>query len=192
MPAPGKGFDLVEGYRSLDVRALARQGLLGPGISSGWHWWRRGRSMASATIATEEDRLFLDYHPTGESFVVEIEQTPCTFGGARHWFRCPSCGARRAILYFGWRGLGCRECLRLNFKSQRESRTDRLLRRAEGIRQRLGWPPGIANPPGSKPRSMPWRKYWNLVAEHDRLADAALGAMTESFQRQFPQVRARR
>lgn len=182
MAAPGKGYDITAAYRSLDVRDLHRRGMLEPGLSYGWQWLRDGRVLASVGIATDQDRLTLNYshHPHGgepvkHAYPVGLERTPCGYGGSRPWFACPDCGRRVALIYLGRHGrFACRHCLRLNYKCQRESDADRLLRRAEAIRRQLGWPPGIANAPTGKPSRMTWRRYGRLVAEHDRLANAAL------------------
>jgi hypothetical protein len=68
----------------------------------------------------------------------------------------------------------CRECLELRYPSQREPRYDRLARRAEKIRERLGWTPGILAGPDPKPKHMHWSTFWSFVAEHDDYADAAV------------------
>ena len=64
----------------------------------------------------------------------------------------------------------------LAYEAQREDETDRLARRADAIRDRLGWEAGILNPDGWKPKGMHWRTFWRLKAEHDRLKGGALGA----------------
>ncbi|WPL15572.1 hypothetical protein Thiowin_00473 [Thiorhodovibrio winogradskyi] len=193
MAAPGKGYDITATYRSLDVRDLHRRGMLDPGLSYGWQWSRDGRVLASVGIATEQDRLTLNYshHPHGGepvnySYPVWLERTPCTYGGSRPWFACPDCGRRVALIYLGRHGrFACRHCLRLNYQCQRESDSDRLLRRAESIRQRLGWPPGIANAQTGKPKGMTWKRYERMVVQHDHLANAAMGAMVDSLHRQY-------
>lgn len=191
MAAPSKGYDITAAYRSLDVRDLHRRGMLKPGLDYGLQWTRHGRVLASVGIATQQDRLTLSYHhtprdgePLGHRYPVALDRTPCTYGGSRPWFLCPDCGRRVALLYLGRHGrFACRHCLRLNYKCQRESGHDRLIRRAEAIRRRLGWPPGIANAGATKPGKMQWRTYWRLVAEHDRCANAALAVLAGQLER---------
>lgn len=190
MAAPGKGYDITAAYRSLDARDLYRRGMLEPGLSYGLQWSRSGRVLASVGITTTPDRLTLSYRhlprggePIEHYHPVTLDRTPCTYGGARPWFLCPDCGWRVALLYLGRHGcFACRHCLRLNYKSQRESPHDRLIRRAEAIRQRLGWPPGIANAGTGKPRGMLWRTYWRLLTEHERCANGALAVMAAQLE----------
>jgi hypothetical protein len=74
-------------------------------------------------------------------------RTPCNLGGWRAWFICPAvgCGRRVAILYGG--GIfACRHCYRLADASSREDAGGRATRRADRLRARLGWHPGILGP----------------------------------------------
>ena len=110
-----------------------------------------------------------------------LDWTPCNLGGQRPWFRCPArgCGRRVAILY-GGAIFACRHCYRLAYPSQRETADDRAARRADSIRERLGWEPGILNGPGLKPKGMHWRTFKRLKAEHDAfVAESLAGMMTE-------------
>ncbi|MEF8826193.1 MAG: hypothetical protein V5A27_07630 [Halapricum sp.] len=67
--------------------------------------------------------------PGGESkdveYRVELEYTPCHFGGVRPWFRCPAtgCGDRIGKLYRPPRAevFACRECYDLGYRSSRTS-----------------------------------------------------------------------
>lgn len=45
----------------------------------------------------------------------------------------------------------------LVYRCQRETDDDRACRRADTIRRRLGWEPGIVNSNGLKPNGMQWR-----------------------------------
>src|ERR1700730_635478 len=61
-------------------------------------------------------------------------------------FFCPAagCGRRVAILYGG--GIfACRRRYRLAYASSREEAGGRATRRADSLRARLGWEPGILN-----------------------------------------------
>jgi hypothetical protein len=83
-----------------------------------------------------------------------------------------------AILY-GGTIFACRHCYHLVYESQREAEDDRARRLAEKIRRRLGWPAGIANPDGGKPKGMHWRTFERLTAEHDAFANASWAGMAE-------------
>ncbi|MBX6753670.1 MAG: hypothetical protein IRY86_05540 [Thermorudis peleae] len=73
-------------------------------------WWRR------------RTRQPLPEHPP---FTLEhggrtllLTSVRCTFGW-RWYFRCPCCSRRTEVLYLGRRGLACRRCNRLGYRSQR-------------------------------------------------------------------------
>jgi hypothetical protein len=66
--------------------------------------------------------------------------------GSRAWFICPAvgCGRRVAILY-GGSIFACRHCYQFAHASSREDAGDRATRRADKLRARLDWEPGILN-----------------------------------------------
>lgn len=175
--------------RQLDVRRLARDGLLRPGSSFSWQWSRHGEVVASIGVTAEADRVWLDYRhrqPGDEwrplRYPVHLERLPQPFGGERVWFRCPGagCGRRVALLYMAGSGVfACRTCCRLAYQSQRETPGDRATRRADKIRDRLGWQAGILNGNGGKPKWMRWPTYARLVAQHDQSASQALAVWGE-------------
>ena len=168
------GRDVTADYRRLDVRELHRAGVLVPGWRGGWRWMRRGETRAEINIEVHELAMVLRYSATtnGErksyDYAVGLSWTGCNYGGRRPWFLCPCCGRRVAILY-GGAMFACRRCRKLAYESQRESAGDRAIRRADAIRDRLKWEPGILNMDGWKPKGMHWRTFWRLKAEHDRL-----------------------
>lgn len=170
----------VSDYRSLDVRRLAREGLLRPGSRFGWQWTCGEVVTGSIRIESEIDRVTLDYR-TREGgdweamrYPVLLSTSPCHLGGLRQWFLCPArgCGRRVAKLY-GGKVFACRQCHQLAYPSQREDASDRAARRAEKIRGKLGWEPGILNGGGPKPSRMHWRTFERLVEEHDEWAEAS-------------------
>src|SRR6056297_2981653 len=169
--------DTTEDYRTIDVRCWKRDGLLESDQSFGWQWTRHGEEVASIRVRTEPARVILSYrHRTGsndwkdEHYPVLLNWTPCHLGGQRPWFLCPArgCGLRVAILYCG--GIfACRECYRLAYPSQREPSYDRAARRADVIREKLEWEPGILNGEGWKPKGMHWRTFQRLRGQHEAL-----------------------
>lgn len=178
--------DTTSDYRALDVRRLQRDGLLAPGQAFGLNWRRHEETVASIRVRTETDRIILFYrHRTGgsdwisEEYPVHLDWTPCTYGGRRTWFLCPvrGCGRRVALLY-GGAIFACRHChYGLAYPSQRESVHDRAARRADRIRERLGWELGILNGSGGKPKGMHRRTFQRLEYEHDDHVDLALAGM---------------
>jgi len=177
----------TDDYRRLDVRRWQRDGFLKPNHSFSWQWTRHGETVASIQVRTEAERVILTYrHRSGssdwkdESYPVRLDWTPCNFGGERAWFRCPAsgCGRRVAILYSG-NIFACRHCYQLAYSSQRETIDNRATRRADKIRERLGWEPGILNGSGLKPKGMHWRTFERLTAEHDAFVDVSMAGMRD-------------
>lgn len=179
----------TDDYRTLDVRRWAREGMLRPGHWGGWQWTRNGEVVASIRMRAEADRVILMYrHRSGSEewkdaeYPVRIVRTPCNLGGTRPWFLCPAlgCGRRVAILYGG--GIfACRHCYQLAYASAREDAGDRATRRADRIRARLGWEPGILNGSGDKPKWMRWRTFYRLTEQHDQLVNRSMHAVALKF-----------
>ena len=180
------GRDVTADYRSLDVRELNRAGVLTPGWCGGWCWYRRSEKRAEIGIEVTEASVRLRYTLTtgGErndhDDSVGLVRTPCHYGGFRVWFLCPSCARRVAILYGGAKFV-CRHCRDLAYPVQRETDNDRVIRRADTIRKRLGWGAGILNPTGWKPKGMRWATFWRLWEEYHRLAGIGLEGIMESL-----------
>ncbi len=195
----GRGLrskDTTSDMRPLDIRKLQRDGLLTPGLASGWQWTRNGEELASIQIRCEADCVMLSYcsrNNGGEwqpmEYPVDLEWTPCHLGGRRAWFRCPAsgCGRRVAILY-GGTIFACRHCHKLAYACQREPDDNRALRRADTIRRRLGWQAGIANPAGSKPKGMHWRTFSRLMAEYNAFVQVSLAGMMQRFKMKLPDL----
>lgn len=172
---------LAGNRNALDIRKLKRDGCLIVGRISRLIWTLREREIASIQLAAKECSVTLSYQTQGadaewqkKEYSVQLEWTDCHLGGGRVWFRCPAngCGRRAAILFSG-SIFACRHCHKLAYASQREAKDDRAMRRADKIRKRLGWPVGIANPLGDKPKGMHWRTYGRLINEYHCFAQAA-------------------
>jgi hypothetical protein len=169
------GNDCTDDMRALDVRKLQRQRLLTPGNSLSWAWTRNGETTATINLVMGADRVTLDYRQRecgGDwrpmNYPVRLAWTGCNFGGRRVWWLCPAAGCgRRVAVLFGGAVFACRHCHRLAYRSQREADHDRASRRADKLRDRLGWEPGILNGSGIKPKGMHWRTFERLQAEHD-------------------------
>ena len=143
----------------------------------------------SIQIRTEADRIVLNYRSRSNGdqwqpmeYPVHLEWTECNLGGRRVWFRCPAsgCGRRAAILY-GGAVFACRHCHQLAYQSQREVAHDRAARRADRIRDRLNWEPGILNGGGDKPKGMHWRTFERLKAQHDAHVAVSLAGMANQL-----------
>ena len=106
---------------------------------------------------------------------VQLAQTACHYGGFRHWFRCGYCSRRVGVLYLSGGQCACRHCFKLAYTSERENDTYRLYRKADKIRERLGWGAGIALPDGAKPKGMHWKTFYRLKARHDATVQHVIG-----------------
>jgi hypothetical protein len=160
-----------EQYSSIDVRVLARQGLLAPGAE----WTRPWRSFAfengSISAIAYNGSIEFIFGPAGAAGReyelrqrVDVVHTYPTYGNLRFWFRCPSCSRRCAKLHGGW-WPGCRRCLKLVYASQYESAARRSLRRAISIRRRLGGAEIVGGPLPERPKGMRRATYERLLFE---------------------------
>ena len=169
----------------LDIRKIARSGLLIPGSSFGWQWTVNDRPVASIRIRLDWESLVLSYRMKSTGEVVEqrvqTQTTPCHLGGQRHWFACPLCSKRVAVVYAPGRYFACRQCCGLGYATQKESAGDRAATRADKLRKRLGWEAGILNGPGGKPKGMHWKTFLRLKSHHDALVQISLQDMARQF-----------
>ena len=76
---------------------------------------------------------------------------PCHFGGLRPWFHCPARNCGRTYCDFIWRrNFRLPSLLPFGLSLSGENTGDRATRKADKIRDRLGWEPGILNGEGLK------------------------------------------
>jgi len=99
---------------------------------------------------------------------IAIDRTECNYGGSRAWWLCPRCSKRIAVLWGDSEGYACRHCQRLSYASDRVAKDTKPFRRANKVRERLGWGGGVASPPGDKPPGMHWRTYLRLMTKLNR------------------------
>ena len=181
--------DTTDDYRSIDVRRWKRDGFLQPHQSFDCKWSRHGEVVASIRVRTEPNRVILTYRRRSsvedwkdKSYPICLDWTACNLGGKRPWFLCPArgCGRRVAILYGG--GIfACRHCYQLAYPSQRETGYYRMARRADRIREKLGWEPGILNDSEWKPKGMHWKTFERLTAQHDAFAQVSLAETAQKL-----------
>ena len=183
---PGHGArKMTKDALPLAINRLARLKLLAPENSQYWSWSVRDRAVERITVNIEPDGMTVSCRLKNSGLDskqwVGTQTTPCTLVGHRYWFTCPRCDRRVAILYRLNRAFACRHCQNLTYASQWESLGDRAIRRADKIRARLGWVPGIAHASGIKPAGMHWRTYLRLRAEHDALVMLAYREMARQM-----------
>lgn len=183
----------VTELRSLDVRRWARDGLLEPGRSFGWHWTRDGERVGDICVHVASDEVRFDYRTRdygGDwepmNYPVRLLRTDCHLGGARVWLRCPAlgCGRRVALLY-GGKVFACRHCHQLAYPSQRERPFERYQRRAEKIMGRLGWSGEDDRYLKGKPKGMHWKTYHRLVGDLDSSTNASNAAFLDHYRERF-------
>jgi hypothetical protein len=164
-------------------------------ICSGRRGWRGGKLPAAALPAVRltfaalwssqgTRRPSIDFHYANSTATIEwqrqvwlvsIAETHLHRGGTRRWLVCPECSARRQALYVCDHRLACRACLRLRYESQHENRRQRMLRRADKLRVRLGWPAGVLSPDRGRPLRMRVATYQRIVRELVSIEGALLG-----------------
>lgn len=171
----GFGRATCEDYRALDIRRLARDGLTEHGAAGVVRWSRDGEVVASIRLACMGGCLTLTYRtqsyggewqPVTER--VYLDYTSQHFGGERRWFFCPNCRRRCAKLYGGARFL-CRQCYGLGYASQAEDAPNRLLRRAQKLRMKLGGDGCVDEPFPDRPKGMHRRTFDRLCSQLDLL-----------------------
>ena len=163
----------------LDIRKITRKGLLVPGSCFSWQWRVNDRQVAGISIRVDFDHgMALSYRIKSTGEVVEqrvqTQTSPCHLGGQRHWFTCPRCSKRVAVLYAPSRYFACRRCGGLGYATQKEGAGDRTSTKADKLRKRMGWEAGIFNGDGSKPKGMHWTTYQRLKSLHDALVQVTL------------------
>lgn len=189
------GKATVEGCRSLKlnvnrvtraVRSALRDLPEGRGLTAGpsvWSWTAPGETVLCARVLVTlrldhwrgEARLQFDVdhwsRKTGpQDQVVQMETTPCRYGGRRWWWLCPVTWRRCATLYlpnggtrFLSRGPGA---YRLAYASQNSGPLERSHGRLARVHRKLGGEyDGLYSPLPSRPKWMRHRTYDRLVTE---------------------------
>lgn len=183
--------EVTTDYLPLDIRQWQRKKMLYEGNAFYWTWFSDEIDVASIKVFVRHDHVLLDYRHRDygeewqhERYPIYLSWTECHLGGQRAWFLCParSCGRRVAKLY-GGQIFACRDCRRLVYASQREHDYERLARRADRIREKLGCGQDVLEAPiEAKPKGMHWKTFERLKSEHDELAQASLIGRIRDFE----------
>jgi hypothetical protein len=177
--------ELETTYRKLDIRFLAREGVLAAGCECSVQW--SGCPLELLLIQAGEDELHFRYDTNPQSWQrgevdlpIKLEWTPCNYGGRRPWFLCPrrGCGRRVAILY-GSSDFGCRTCRRLTYHTQRTPAASRSLERAQRLRVRLGGNVDMTQPFPARPKGMHFLTYMKRAMRAWRAEDQANADLLE-------------
>jgi len=161
----------------LDVRWLYRHGYLQRWAQGVLTWHRGDHETGAVGVAVEDGCLVLAYRVKASSGdwepvrqVLDLDWTPCHYGGQRPWFRCPGCQRRVAVLCLDGKWFLCRYCYGLSYGSQRETAQDRHYRKIRKIRDRLGASHNLMESiwPWNKPKGMHWRTWERLRAQEEQ------------------------
>ena len=189
----------TEDYLSIDARQWQRDGVLVAGTNYISTWSRAGIELGNIGVKAEEQKVTLSYSLQQNDsevqrldYPVGLKTTACHYGGLRYWFVCPTkeCSQRVAKLYLGDKYFACRHCCQLAYHSQREAQDDRARRRAEKIRAKLNWQPGLINLPGVKPKGMHWKTYVRLMAEYRDDVNQTMSGMNAKMELLLKRVEA--
>ena len=173
------GPPTVEDGLRLDINDLLRKGFIQPGgyVAGTLQWTNRATGEEIASIAYEasvvdpHDASVRDkYNANGipQDYRVRLTNSPCHYGGARWWWRCPLSGKRAAKLYLpvGASVFACRQCYGLAYQSQRETALDRSHRRLQRLCRRLGGEYEYLDQiPPTRPKGMHCKTYTRLKTE---------------------------
>lgn len=162
---------VLEDLIRLDVRWLAREGLLRPGRQSVVTWGTKARVGVDA--GHEHFRLRYTQDGAQHDHLITLRRTACHYGGHRTWVVCAAsrCRRRSAVLYLHKGQFVCRRCTGLLYASQQASADWRLSIQSWKLRSRLGCDWGPLDIPATdllKPKGMHHATFVRMV---NRLAD---------------------
>jgi hypothetical protein len=176
------GRPTVESGLTLDLYRLIRQRLLQPGSTSGgsivWSRVRSGERIATigyrASMSDTDGWVHLQYTSTdrrsGEvqrpDYRIALTTTEQPFGGRRWWFICPKNGDLVSKLHLppGAYTFASRQAYKLAYRSQRETKSDRAISRAQDLRYRIGGSMNLMDLVPQKPKFMRWKTYEGRIA----------------------------
>lgn len=173
----------VESCLRLSVSKLYRWGYLAG--DSQWFnitWRECGEPIGSIGGYGSRDDVRLVYttgaasgEPKLWSYGIQLEWTPCNYGGCRPWFRCPACGDRVATL-FGGKQFRCRKCQGLAYRSQTADYLNQALNKRERLEARFYNHNGMLY----RPKGMHWKTFNRINAaldEHEGVVDRHFGLL---------------
>jgi hypothetical protein len=133
----------------LEMASLTRAGLE-PGLlaRTTLHYGEEHFPVELTIDTRGENAGFIDFahdtrntrSPERISYRIWLNWSQPHYGGRRYWFCCPGTGKRAAKLFLprGGHQFLSREAYRLGYACQRETRTDRLMRKARRLHRELG------------------------------------------------------
>ena len=149
----------TELYR-LNARILQRFHMLEPLRAGKLQLRRSGGSNALVWVAFQNGQLVADLDLGRDLFgarcsrlKIDIDWSPCPYGGRRAWFLCPGC-RRHAVILYGKEDFLCRRCRSVTYPMQRVHPRSRALAKAQQVRVRLGGEPDMTRPFPPRPKGM--------------------------------------
>lgn len=191
----GRGAVKTNELRCVDLVDLKRLGFLKDRFGGWFRWLRNGDEVARIHIQRERDSLIFRYKYSiaGDDNWKDIEErfyltgTEQPFGGYRIWIVCPSCHRRCRAVYGGAR-FRCRRCYGATYESQYNTYFDqfiprshnRLIDKAQSIREKLGGSGAMIEAFPKKPKWMR-RKTYRELERQDEQAASILDATLERW-----------
>jgi hypothetical protein len=182
----------------ISMARLTRAGI-GPGLfGKATIPYGEEQFLVELTIDTRGGAGFIDFaHETRDtsdpqpiSYRIYLNWTRPHYGGRRYWFCCPRTGrlAAKLFLPLGGHRFLSRGAYRLGYACQRETRSDRLMRKSRKLHRALGGHgEALDGDIPEKPKGMHWRTYERKVAEwmaaEQRADEAWLLASAPLFRR---------
>ena len=149
----GYGARMVEQTHSIVIDELRRAGYVGTAPTN---WWVYRNRLFCAGI---QPKHWNDNTVTLDNQILRIRHVPWHFGGQRAYFLC-DCGRRVGTLYrppgHPWR---CRKRYQLTYATRQAAPRQRLILKAQKVREQLGGKLGVLDVFPDKPKSMHWRRY---------------------------------
>lgn len=182
-----KTHEKVEDFKRLDIGSLHKAGHTNDGYVGQWGWYSNGELQSVIEISTEKQQLIVKYSVGQQNFnyPIQLQVTPCHYGGSRYWFSCPRCDGRVATLYIASNLLfHCRKCQKLNYTCQQDMKLSATRHVMYKLRDRLGWRYDNAwMRPSRKirPKGMHQTTFDKLVERHDALENRANRYCMASF-----------
>lgn len=192
--------NIAEQSNAFSIFWLKKQGFLKRDFSyasGNIRWTMNGEERSSIRFSihrdnwnTPQERAYikLNYthtsNSTGEKesmdYKIELDDTPCKYGGRRYWFICPLyknqryCGRRVGVIYSIGKWFGCRHCGEIAYAKQMEGGRNRWngisipdIERAEKDVKRYYY------------RGKPTRKYRRLIRLNEKFESNYLGMLTK-------------
>lgn len=118
----------------------------------------------------DQELVELSYPGSRWHDTLELTHVRSGFGGNRTFWLCPRCGQRARYLYFRKPGFLCRECAKLNYRSQQRTKSS-INHYRDGMklaREKLRWEPLIDVMPMDFPHVTPDRPRYMHEATYQR------------------------